>query len=62
MGSNKGILLTLVVALLAAAALFHFKGSLGILVLPLFIALVLFVTLKLYRLMEKDNPGEPDDR
>lgn len=62
MGANKGILLTLLLALLAAAALFHFKSQLGILVLPLFIGLVLFVTLKLYRLMEKDDPAEPNDR
>lgn len=53
---NKTILLTLALTLLAAWGIFHFKTQLGFLVLPLFIVLVLFVTLRLYRLMEKDEP------
>ncbi|QYJ84283.1 hypothetical protein [Shewanella aegiceratis] len=57
---NKTILLTLALTLLAAWGIFHFKAQLGFLVLPLFIVLVLFVTLRLYRLMEKDEPSTDD--
>ncbi|MCG9712180.1 hypothetical protein L1D32_00485 [Shewanella insulae] len=57
---NKTILLTLGLTLLMAWGIFHFKTQLGILVLPLFIVLVLFVTLRLYRLMEKDDPKADD--
>ena len=53
---NKKILITLALILIGAWAIFHFKAELGLLILPLFIGLVLFVTLKLYRLMEKDEP------
>lgn len=52
---NKKILLTLALTLLFAWGIFHFKTQLGLLILPLFIGLVLFVTLRLYRLMEKDD-------
>ncbi|GIU16215.1 MULTISPECIES: hypothetical protein [Shewanella] len=52
---NKKILLTLALTLLFAWGIFHFKAQLGLFILPLFIGLVLFVTLRLYRLMEKDN-------
>lgn len=55
MTMNKKILLTLALTLLAAWGIFHFKSALGLLILPLFIALVLCVTLWLYRLMEKDD-------
>ncbi|BDM64355.1 hypothetical protein NFHSH190041_18070 [Shewanella sp. NFH-SH190041] len=48
-------LLTIVAALLASACLFHFKASLGLLVLPLFMLLVVFVTLRLYMLMAQDD-------
>ncbi|MCH1930951.1 hypothetical protein L9G16_12210 [Shewanella sp. A25] len=56
---NKTILLTLALTLALAWIIFHFKTQLGLLILPLFIALVLFVTLRLYRLMEKDDDS-PD--
>ena len=52
---NKKILLTLALTLALAWVIFHFKAQLGLLILPLFIGLVLFVTLRLYRLMEKDD-------
>lgn len=52
---NKKILLTLALTLALAWSIFHFKAQLGLLILPLFIGLVLFVTLRLYRLMEKDD-------
>ncbi|ASF14412.1 hypothetical protein ACE02Y_18440 [Shewanella xiamenensis] len=52
---NKKILLTLALTLALAWGIFHFKAQLGLLILPLFIGLVLFVTLRLYRLMEKDD-------
>jgi len=52
---NKKILLTLALTLILAWGIFHFKTQLGLLILPLFIGLVLFVTLRLYRLMEKDD-------
>ncbi|QYJ77325.1 hypothetical protein [Shewanella acanthi] len=52
---NKPILLTLALTLVLAWGIFHFKTQLGLLILPLFIVLVLFVTLRLYRLMEKDD-------
>ncbi|WP_438679002.1 hypothetical protein [Shewanella sp.] len=52
---NKKILLTLALTLLVAWGIFHFKSALGLLILPLFIALVLCVTLWLYRLMEKND-------
>ncbi|MGW7679095.1 hypothetical protein ACWGP3_22745 [Shewanella oncorhynchi] len=57
---NLKTLLTLAGMLLAAWAIFHFKAQLGFLVIPLFFSLVLFVTLKLYRLMEKDEPTDND--
>ena len=57
---NKKILLTLAVTLVAAWGIFHFKAQLGFFVLPLFIILVLYVTLRLYRLMEKDDPQQDD--
>jgi len=57
---NKKILLTLALTLLFAWGLFHFKTQLGLLILPLFIGLVLFVTLRLYRLMEKDDGSSED--
>jgi len=46
--------------LLFAWGIFHFKTQLGLLILPLFIGLVLFVTLRLYRLMEKDDGSSED--
>ncbi|MGS0681648.1 hypothetical protein ACVBIL_10830 [Shewanella sp. 125m-7] len=57
---NIKTLLTLLGVLLGAWAIFHFKAQLGLLVLPLFFGLVLFVTLRLYRLMEKDEPTDND--
>lgn len=57
---NIKLLITLALTLLAAWGIFHFKTQLGLLILPLFIALVLFVTLRLYRLMEKDAPEDKD--
>ncbi|MGI2127441.1 hypothetical protein [Shewanella oncorhynchi] len=57
---NKKILLTLALTLLFAWGIFHFKTQLGLLILPLFIGLVLFVTLRLYRLMEKDDGSSKD--
>ncbi|ABX49555.1 MULTISPECIES: hypothetical protein [Shewanella] len=57
---NKKILLTLALTLLFAWGIFHFKAQLGLLILPLFIGLVLFVTLRLYRLMEKDDGSSED--
>ncbi len=57
---NLPILITLAIILIVAWIIFHFKAQLGLLVLPLFIILVLFVTLRLYRLMEKDSPEESD--
>ena len=57
---NLKSLLTLLAVLLGAWAIFHFKAKLGLLMLPLFFGLVLFVTLKLYRLMEKDDSDKPD--
>ncbi|MBT1445483.1 hypothetical protein KJI95_13250 [Shewanella sp. JM162201] len=59
MNTNLTLILTVLLALGGAFALFHFKSALGLLVLPLFILLVLFVTLRLYRLMEKDDPQDP---
>ncbi|MGI2261466.1 hypothetical protein [Shewanella sp. GXUN23E] len=52
------ILITVLLALGAAAALFHFKSHLGLLVLPLFMALVVFVTLRLYRLLSQDDASD----
>ncbi|MCL1050517.1 hypothetical protein L2755_12895 [Shewanella abyssi] len=57
---NFKSLLTLLAVLLGAWAIFHFKSQLGLLMLPLFFGLVLFVTLKLYRLMEKDDGDKPE--
>ncbi|WOT06870.1 hypothetical protein [Shewanella youngdeokensis] len=57
---NFKSLLILIVVLLAAWAIFNFKVQLGILVLPLFFGLVLFITFKLYRLMEKDDSDSYD--
>ncbi|MFP8844099.1 hypothetical protein ACLILW_10350 [Shewanella baltica] len=57
---NKKILLTLALTLLFVWGIFHFKAQLGLLILPLFIGLVLFVTLRLYRLMEKDDGSSED--
>ncbi|MCZ4338145.1 hypothetical protein [Shewanella colwelliana] len=57
---NIKILITLVVTLAAAWAIFHFKAQLGLFILPLFMGLVVFVTLRLYRLMEKDAPSKDD--
>lgn len=57
---NKKIQLTLALTLLFAWGIFHFKTQLGLLILPLFIGLVLFVTLRLYRLMEKDDGSSED--
>ncbi|MCG9730755.1 MULTISPECIES: hypothetical protein [unclassified Shewanella] len=57
---NIKTLVTLLVVLLGAWSIFHFKAQLGMLVLPLFFGLVLFVTLRLYRLMEKDEPNGKD--
>ncbi|GIU17274.1 MULTISPECIES: hypothetical protein [unclassified Shewanella] len=57
---NIKTLVTLLIVLLGAWSIFHFKAQLGILVLPLFFGLVLFVTFRLYRLMEKDDPNSPD--
>lgn len=56
---NIKLLLTLAGTLLAAWLIFHFKAELGLLVLPLFFGLVTFVTIKLYRIMEKDEPSDP---
>ncbi|MCK8045418.1 hypothetical protein MSG37_11010 [Shewanella sp. 1CM18E] len=58
---NFKILLTLAAVLLSAWAIFHFKTQLGIFVVPLFFGLVFFVTLRLYRLMEKDEPSDNRD-
>ncbi|GIU50524.1 hypothetical protein TUM4438_36820 [Shewanella sairae] len=58
---NLKILLTLAAVLFGAWAIFHFKAQLGIFVVPLFFGLVLFVTLRLYRLMEKDDSNDPRD-
>ncbi|MCJ8302881.1 hypothetical protein [Shewanella sp.] len=55
---NVKILATIAISLLMAWAIFHFKAQLGIFILPLFIGLVTFVTLRLYRLMEKDKPED----
>ncbi|QYJ87835.1 hypothetical protein K0I73_09260 [Shewanella mesophila] len=55
---NRNILITLAITLILAWAIFHFKTQLGIFILPLFIGLVAFVTLRLYRLMEKDDAPE----
>ncbi|ABV36899.1 conserved hypothetical protein [Shewanella sediminis HAW-EB3] len=55
---NLKILITLAIALVLAWAVFHFKAQLGLFILPIFIALVSFVTLRLYRLMEKDAPED----
>ncbi|QYJ99776.1 hypothetical protein [Shewanella psychrotolerans] len=55
---NRNILITLAITLVLAWAIFHFKAELGIFILPLFIGLVAFVTLRLYRLMEKDDTSE----
>ncbi len=55
---NLKILITLAVTLVLAWAIFHFKAELGLFILPIFIALVSFVTLRLYRLMEKDAPED----
>ncbi|MPY23800.1 hypothetical protein FM037_13785 [Shewanella psychropiezotolerans] len=55
---NVKILSTIAISLLMAWAIFHFKAQLGIFILPLFIGLVTFVTLRLYRLMEKDKPED----
>ncbi|NRB25360.1 hypothetical protein [Shewanella sp.] len=52
---NIKILGTIAISLLISWAIFHFKAQLGIFILPLFIGLVTFVTLGIYRLMEKDN-------
>ncbi|MGE6451981.1 hypothetical protein ACQKC5_06205 [Shewanella baltica] len=57
---NKKNLLTLALTLLFAWGIFHFKTQLGLLIMPLFIGLVLFVTLRLYRLMEKDDGNSED--
>ncbi len=57
---NIKTLVTLLVVLLGSWGIFHFKAQLGILVLPLFFGLVLFVTFRLYRLMEKDEPNGQD--
>ncbi|MCG9696695.1 hypothetical protein [Shewanella sp. Isolate11] len=58
---NLNIIITLAVTLVLAWIIFHFKTQLGLLILPLFIVLVLFVTLRLYRLMEKDNTDDEID-
>ncbi|RTR33442.1 hypothetical protein [Shewanella atlantica] len=55
---NLKILITLAITLVLAWAIFHFKAQLGLFILPIFIALVSFVTLRLYRLMEKDAPDD----
>lgn len=55
---NVKILGTITISLLMAWAIFNFKAQLGIFILPLFIGLVTFVTLRLYRLMEKDKPED----
>ncbi|WP_187327365.1 hypothetical protein [Shewanella mangrovi] len=52
---KKQMWFTLIATLAAAWGLFHFKDWLGPLVFPLYIALVVFVTLKIYRLMESDD-------
>ncbi|MFT5790507.1 MAG: putative membrane protein YfcA [Shewanella sp.] len=57
---NFKSLFTLIGVLLGAWAIFHFKAQLGLLMFPLFFGLVLFVTLKLYRLMEKDDGDKPE--
>ena len=49
------LIITLLLTLVIATGLFHFKTQLGILTLPLFIGLVVFVTLTLYKFMEKDD-------
>ncbi|MCL1037953.1 hypothetical protein L2750_12415 [Shewanella submarina] len=52
------ILLILLLTLAAAGALFHFKTHLGLFVLPLFMGLVVFVTLWLYKLLSQDENPE----
>ncbi len=59
---NLPILITLAITLALAWVLFHFKAQLGLFILPLFIILVVFVTLRLYRLMEKDSPEEDESK
>ncbi|MCL1124271.1 hypothetical protein [Shewanella surugensis] len=49
-------LITLLIILLTAWALFHFKSILGIFLFPLFLILVVYITLRLYRMMVKDGP------
>jgi len=55
---NLKIVMTLAITLVIAWALFHFKAYLGLFILPIFIALVTFVTLRLYHLMQKDTPED----
>ena len=55
---NFKILTTIAITLILAWAIFHFKAHLGIFILPLFIGLVTFVTLRLYSLIEKDKPED----
>ncbi|WP_299495343.1 hypothetical protein [uncultured Shewanella sp.] len=51
-------LITILISLLAAWGLFHFKSILGIFLFPLFLILVLFITLQLFRMMEKDDKDQ----
>ncbi|WP_299005802.1 hypothetical protein [uncultured Shewanella sp.] len=53
-------LITVLLSLLAAWGLFHFKSLLGIFLFPLFLILVLFITFRLYRIMEKDDDKNSD--
>ncbi|MCH1919739.1 hypothetical protein L9G15_09865 [Shewanella sp. A3A] len=55
---KKELLFTLLATLGAAWGIFHFKDWLGAMVMPLFLILVVFVTLKLYRLMVSDDADE----
>ncbi|WP_417760680.1 hypothetical protein [Shewanella sp.] len=55
---KKELWFTLLATLAAAWGIFHFKDWLGALVMPLFLVLVVFVTLKLYSLMVSDDTDE----
>ncbi|QDF67131.1 hypothetical protein FJQ87_10850 [Shewanella sp. SNU WT4] len=51
-------LLTLVLTLVAAYGLFHFKSQLGLFIVPIFMLLVFMVTFTLHRLLESKMPQD----
>ena len=55
---KKQLLFTLLATLAAAWGIFHFKDWLGGFVMPLYLVLVVFVTLKMYSLMISDDSDE----